>query len=172
MAENWYMHFVAALIPMLVGAVYYHPKVFGTAWMNVNKFTEDSLKEGNPAKIFGFAYLLSVLLTMPVTTFCIHQGGIVASAMSTTDPGTWSPEAITDINAFMAKYGNNFRTFGHGAVHGLLLSVIGALPLFGINSLFERKSAKYNLVHWGYWAITLTLMGGTLCSMLKYAPLS
>ena len=91
--------------------------------------------------------------------------------MSTTEPGVWSAEAISDINVFMAKYGNNFRTFSHGALHGIILAIGIGLPVFGTNALFERRGGKYIFIHLGYWIITLALMGGLLCATLKYAPL-
>ena len=38
---------MAGLIPLLVGFIWYNPKVFGTAWMNVNGFTDpEKMKEG------------------------------------------------------------------------------------------------------------------------------
>ena len=32
------------------------------------------------------------------------------------------------------------------------------LPVIVTNALFERKSFKYMLVNWGYWAVTMALM--------------
>jgi len=171
MPTNFYMLYIAAFIPMIVGFIYYHPKVFGTAWMKTNGFTEESLKGGNMLIILGLAYFFALLMCMPLTSFVIHQSGVVGSAMSTTEMGVWTPEAIADINAFLAKYGGSFRTFSHGAVHGLILSIGMALPLIGTNALFERRGAKYIAIHWGYWAITLILMGGLLCQTFEYAPM-
>ncbi len=171
MPANWYMYLVAALIPMVVGAIYYHPKVLGSYWMNLNGFTEETLKKGNPLVIFGVAYLFSCFLCLALTPVFIHQHGVASSAMSPDAPGTWTPQAIQDVNNFMSAYGSYYRSFGHGAVHGLLASVLIALPLFGINSLFERRSWKYNLLHWGYWAITLMLIGAVLCGTLEWPPL-
>ena len=172
MPTNFYMYFVAAIIPLLVGTVYYHPKVLGSAWMKSNDFTEESLEGGNMPAILGLAYFLGLLMCLPLTAFIIHQGGVVSSAMSITEPGVWSPEAIADINVYMAKYGNSFRSFGHGALHGLILSIGIVLPVIGINALFERRGGKYVAIHWGYWAITLMLMGGLLCKVLEFAPMS
>lgn len=170
MPTNFYMYFVAALIPMVVGAAYYHPKAVGGPWMKENGFTMESLEGGNMAKIFGFAYLLSVILAMGIGNFAIHQTQVVGLTIpEVLESGS---QAQKDVNAFFATYGDRHRNFGHGAVHGIIAAIMFGLPLFGINALFERKSWKYNLIHFGYWAITLALMGGLLCATLDWAPLS
>jgi hypothetical protein len=68
------------------------------------------------------------------------------------------------LKMFLDKYGNNFRTFKHGAFHGILSALFFATPVLGINALFERKSFKYIFVHAGYWMLTLALMGGVICA--------
>ena len=45
MAFNWLALFVAALIPLLIGFVYYHEAVFGKTWMRESGVTPDP----NPA---------------------------------------------------------------------------------------------------------------------------
>jgi hypothetical protein len=68
------------------------------------------------------------------------------------------------VNSLMTQYGSNFRTFKHGAFHGVLMSIFMVLPTIGINAIFERKSFKYVFVHLGYWAITMGLMAGFICA--------
>jgi len=140
--------------------------------MKSNGFTEEYLQKGNMPLIFGLAYVFSVILSFFMTSMVIHQHGVVSAAMSTAEAGVWSPEAIADVNNYMATYGNSFRSFGHGAIHGVMISIFCAVPLFGINALFERRGLKYILIHWGYWVITLALIGGVLCKYLEFAPLS
>jgi hypothetical protein len=58
---------IAAIVPLIVGSIWYNPKVFGSAWMNVNGFNEEKLKEGfNMPLVFGltlvFGYLISFVL--------------------------------------------------------------------------------------------------------------
>ena len=67
MPTNFYMYFIAALIPLLVGTVYYHPKVFGNAWMKSNGFTEESLAGGNMPAILALAYFLGLLMCTEVS---------------------------------------------------------------------------------------------------------
>ena len=62
MPTNFYMIFIAAVIPMIVGAAYYSPMIMGKSWMKVNGFMEEDLEGGNMLAIFGGAYLLSVVV--------------------------------------------------------------------------------------------------------------
>jgi len=163
------MFFVAGLIPLIVGAIYYSPKVAGNAWMKTNGFTEESLKGGNMAMIFGLSYVLSVLMAFIMSSFVIHQGGAFSMMMpEVIVPGS---ETANHFNELMQQYGANGRSFGHGALHGAMVSVFFVLPLIAINALFERRGGKYILIHFIYWLICLIIMGGLICSTLKYAPI-
>ncbi len=156
---NFPLLFATALIPLIVGFIYYHPKVFGTAWMKENNFTEDDMKGANMAKIFGFTYFFSILITMTVQFIVIHQWSVYSIFANDMN----NPEIKSYLDDFMAKYGNNFRTFKHGALHGFLSSIFYVMPLIGINAMFERKSFKYIFIHTGFWAICLLIMGGIMC---------
>jgi Protein of unknown function (DUF1761) len=65
--------------------------------------------------------------------------------------------------AFMADYGDAFRTYKHGALHGFMSGVFLALPIIAINGLFERKSWKYMAVQAGYWIVNMTIIGSIIC---------
>ena len=48
---------LAALIPLVVGFIWYHPKILGTAWMNAAGLTEEKLKGANMALIFFLVFI-------------------------------------------------------------------------------------------------------------------
>jgi len=155
---------LAALVPLIIGFIWYHPKVFGNAWMKVAQVTEESMKSSNMALIFGLTYLFSFFLSFSLQSLTIHQlslWGIVAGQPDYMNP---SSEAGQMVAAFLSKYGNEFRTFKHGALHGVISAITIALPILGINALFERKPRKYIFIHLGYWVITLGNMGGIICA--------
>lgn len=170
MPTNFYMLFVSALIPMIVGAAYYHEKVLGTAWMKTNGFTEESLKGGNMAMIFGLAYFFSLMMSAFLPSMVIHQTSIVS--LFVPEVFEAGSEIQKTVSEFVATHADRHRTLSHGMVHGVITSIFFVLPLIGINALFERRGWKYIAIHWGYWAISLMLMGGLLCWTLEYAPLS
>lgn len=166
MPANFYMFFVAALIPLVVGSIYYNPKVMGNAWMKANGFTMESMEGANMGVIFGLTYLLSLFLALTMQNIVIHQAS-VASMMMPEMLEAGNP-VQQEFNDLMVKYGDRYRTFKHGALHGFIASIMFALPIIGINAAFERRGWKYTLIHTGYWAITLVLMGGLLCATLEW----
>lgn len=169
MPVNYYWFFIAGLIPLVIGAVYYHPKVLGKAWMQTNGFSEKDLAGANMMVIFLLAYLLGCMLAFALSPLVIHQTGTFAMMM----PGVLESgsEVQQDFNAMMMKYGDAYRSFGHGALHGFIASLFIAWPIIAINSMFERRGWKYTAIHLGYWVITLTLIGGIICQTLVYPSL-
>ncbi|APY10973.1 hypothetical protein BWZ22_06835 [Seonamhaeicola sp. S2-3] len=149
---------VAAVSALVVGFIWYNPKVFGTAWMKAADMTEEKIQGANMAKIFGLALFFAFLLSTALPGIVIHQMG--ALSLVGGDPST----ALPSYDAFMADYADAFRTFKHGVLHGALSGVFIALPILGTNALFERKSAKYIFINSGYWIVTLAIMGGIICA--------
>jgi hypothetical protein len=166
MPENFYMYFIAALLPMITGAVYYHPAVFGSAWMKINDFTEDSLKGSNMIVLFLLSYLFSLMIAVILGNLAIHQTQVFSLLVpEVMESGSAAQDQFND---FITRYGDRYRTFRHGALHGGVTAVFFVLPVVGTISLFERRGWRYTLVHFFYWFITLMLMGGLLCQTLKY----
>ncbi len=159
MEFNFMAVLVSSLVTLLIGFVWYHPKVFGTIWMRESGITEDQLKNSNMAKIFGLTLFYSVLFAFMMPTLVIHQMG----AQSMIGGGQMAAAAQPSYAAFMADYGDAFRTYKHGAFHGVLACLFLILPVVAINGLFERRSAKYILIHTGYWLVVMGIMGAIIC---------
>lgn len=150
---------VAALATLLVGFVWYNPKVFGTVWMRESGMTEEKAKQGNMLKIFGFTILFSLMISFAVPSLVIHQMGALAMVGGPNEVG----KALPSYAAFLADYGNEFRTFKHGALHGFISGLFIAFPIIGINAMFDQKSWKLIFITSGYWIVTLTIMGAIIC---------
>ena len=159
MEMNWIAILVSALATLVVGFIWYNPKVFGTAWMKETGLTQEELAKGNMLKIFGLTYIFSLFIVMIEMSLTIHQSGAVSMVGGLPKIN----EALPSFKAFMADYGTAFRTFKHGALHGFMSGLFFAFPLIAINGLFERKSWKYIWIHAGYWIVTLTIMGSIIC---------
>ena len=167
MAINWLAVFVSALVPLLLGYVWYHPKVFGNAWMKEAGMTDEKKKSGNMAVIFGVSLLLSLMLAFVMTIISYHQTFVANSLMN--QPGFGDPNSDVGkyLADYMAKYGTNFRTYGHGFAHGVLISgIFIALPVIGVNALFERKSFKYVAINAGFWILCMGIMGAIVCGWM------
>lgn len=156
-----------AVIPLLTGFIWYNPKVFGTAWMNATGLTPESGKGMNMALVFTLTYVLSFFLAVGLLTIVIHQThifSILANEPGMKDPNSDISKFVAD---FFAKYGNNFRTFKHGAFHGTLAGIMIALPIVAVNAMFERKGGKYIAINAGFWILNAILMGGVLCQFFQ-----
>ena len=163
---NYLVVLGAALIPLVVGSIWYSPKLCGTAWMKAIGKTEEDFEGANMALIFGLTFVFSILLALGLSGLTIHQNGILQLFATDPDFAVQGSEINTMYTELMDKYGTRHRSFGHGAVHGVFATVLLALPFIGINALFERRGAKYIFIHLGYWLLTLVAMCGVICQWL------
>ena len=154
----------ATLVPLVIGFVWYNPKVFGAAWMRATGITEESAKGANMVLIFSLTIIFAFLISFMLQSMVVHQFGTFGILSQQPDFGTENSESSTMLKRFMELYGNSYRTFGHGAFHGTLTALFFVVPIMGINALFERKGFKYIAINGGYWVLCLALMGGILCA--------
>jgi len=156
--SNFIVLLIAAAIPMVIGMLWYSPLLFAKVWMKEANITMGEMKPAKFALILTIAFIFSLMLASVLQFVVIHQ-------MSLASIVNGLPQAEQDafLTSTMQKYGHQFRTFKHGALHGFIFSLFAVLPLIGMHCLYENKSVKYVLIHLGYWAISLTLMGGIIC---------
>jgi hypothetical protein len=160
---NWWLIPAVALIPLVVGSIWYNPKVFGNAWMRTAEISEERASSGNMAKILGLSYLFCLFGAYILSTTAVHQSAVMQLFFG--DPAMNDPASSISVflNDFMNTYGSRHRTFGHGLIHGMELALMLGLCLIGVNSMFERRPFKYVIIHVGFWMLSFGLMGGLLC---------
>jgi len=73
--------FAAALSTFLIGGLWYSPALLGKAWMRENGFTEESLKGGSMAKIFGLTFVLSFVAAINLAFFLGPEMGVGEGAL-------------------------------------------------------------------------------------------
>lgn len=156
---NFIALLLAALSTLVVGFIWYNPKVFGTIWMKESGMTEEKMKGSNMIMIFGLSIVYAFFISFILQMLVIHQFG--ALGMIGGDVATAKPS----YEVFMADYGTTFRTFKHGALHGFMTGLFLILPVIGVGALYERRSFKYVLVCGGYWVVSMMIMGGIICMM-------
>ncbi|WP_282071111.1 DUF1761 domain-containing protein [Polaribacter atrinae] len=161
METNIYIFLLAALVPLFIGFVWYGP-LFGNIWMKEMGFTKESLAGKNMILTFILCYIFSFFIAFLLQSLVIHQGGVF-STMLESGSMELQGETLAYFEDFMTKYGNNYRTFKHGVLHGVLTGVFFVLPILSIIAMFERKSVKYVAINAGYWMVTLAIMGGIIC---------
>ncbi len=158
MEMNVYALLAAALSTLVVGFVWYNPKVFGTIWMRESGMTEEKMKGANMLMIFGLSFVYAFLMSFVIQFLTIHQTGALGMV------GGDASKALPSYAAFMADYGTAYRTFKHGALHGFMSGLFLVLPVIGTNALYERRSFKYTLVTGGFWIVSFMIMGGIICA--------
>jgi len=164
MAINWYLAFATALIPLVIGTIWYSKPLFGNAWMKASGVTEEQASSGNMILILGLAYLFGLFLSASMMSWSIHQFSTQSLFATQEGFSDQTGPYYAFFQNFMSQYGDLHRSFGHGAVHGGFAGIMIALPLIAINALFERRSWKYVAIHAGYWTVTLSLICGVLCA--------
>ena len=162
MEMNLLTYALAALVPLVMGFIWYGP-LFGNTWMKQMGFTKESLEGANMAIFFILSYVFSFMVAFFMLPMVIHQMGIYSALAG--EPGFTenTGEAYTYFQDFIATYGDRFRTFKHGAFHGALTGIFIVLPILATQAMFERKTAKYIAINAGYWIVCLAIMGGIVC---------
>ena len=151
------IHIVAALIPLLIGAVWYNEKVFGKVVMDAN----GEGKRGHPAVVHGGALVLGVVLSFTYKFLGDHHYAFQTFFRPDTEHGVGvdvaSPFGI-QLKELIDGYGTRFHSWTHGLAHSLMISFFVLLPIMAINDLFEGRSFKYFITVWGYWVLTIAAM--------------
>lgn len=138
---NYIAIIVAALVPNVLGAIYFGPLV-GKQWLSSLNFTAEDLKGRNEALIYGSALLLS---------------GIVAFFIKFM---------IEMIHKEVGPNGDllfgSFHTFSHGALHGAGLCIGLTIPIIICLGLFQKAKASNILINCVFWLMCFSIMGGIL----------
>ncbi len=134
---NWLAVLVAGISAFVLGGVWYSPALFGNAWMSENRMTVEDVKKGNATKIYGIAFILSLLMAVNLAMYLADTPAECTGNCAQKTDITW------------------------GAIAGFLS---GIWPFCGIAivGLFEHKSASYIFINGGYLLVALTLMGAII----------
>lgn len=101
---NWLAVIVAGLSAFLVGGIWYSPVLFANAWMKDNKLNPDEVKAANKAKIFGFAFIFSIIMAVNLGMFLADaKTDITWGATAGFLAGIWTFSAIAIQGLFELK---------------------------------------------------------------------
>jgi len=145
---------VAALVPMVLGFLWYGPMLFQKAWMKESGVTEEKIKSTNMPVIFGISLLLAIILSFFTQFLVVHEMGIMGMTEGNLEGET--------TKAFIAEWAGKYRSFGHGFMHGLFAGIMFVFPVMATNGMFERKSWKLIFINSGYWILTIAIMGSII----------
>ncbi|HYJ38466.1 MAG TPA: DUF1761 domain-containing protein [Chitinophagaceae bacterium] len=66
---NWLAVAVAGISAFVLGGVWYSPALFGKAWMKENNMSVEDVQKGNKAKIFGWSFILSLIMAVNLAMY-------------------------------------------------------------------------------------------------------
>lgn len=69
MQINYLAVLAAAVSAFVIGGLWYSPLLFNKAWMAANGFSEADAQKGNPAKIFGWSFVLTLVMAINLAAF-------------------------------------------------------------------------------------------------------
>lgn len=75
MDVNWIAVLIAAVSAFVAGGIWYGP-LFGKRWAMLNKLSDEELKRGNAAQIYGLSFLLSVVAAAVFAMFLGRDPGV------------------------------------------------------------------------------------------------
>lgn len=161
MQVNWLVQILAALIPLILGFVWYNPKVFGKAWMKGADITEEKMKGANMALIFGLTFVFSLVLSFCYKAFADHWVAFQAFFRPVIEHGMGVDPTTpfgAELKGHIDAYGERYSSWTHGFAHGIIMSIMLVLPIIAVNALFERRGFKYIMINWGFWTVSIMLM--------------
>lgn len=71
--ENIYVNHIAvlacAILNLALGALWYSPILFYKGWLKESKLSDEQLAKSNPAKTYGLAFLLALIISYNLAFF-------------------------------------------------------------------------------------------------------
>ena len=158
---------LTALVPLVIGFLWYNPILFGKAWMVAAGMTEEKIKHTHVIRTFVLTYIFSFCIVFAMQSIVSYESQIQAFLIN--GKGVWDPKSEIGmlVTNFLGRYGNDLRTFKSGAFNGALAGLMIAVPVHAINALFEQKGFKYIAINSGYWILSFTLTGGIICAFAE-----
>jgi uncharacterized membrane protein len=116
---NWLAIIVAAVSAFMLGGLWYSPLMFVNKWMKETGITQESTKNANMLKLFGFSFILSFIASFFLAMFI----------------GAGAGGAVGALAGFMAGFGWVFTFLGI-----IYLFESRSLALFMINAGYSVVS--------------------------------
>jgi hypothetical protein len=79
---NWLAIIVAAVSAFILGGLWYSPLMFAKRWMKETGITEESTKNTNMTKLFGLAFVLSLIAAFFLAMFIGPEAGAGFGALA------------------------------------------------------------------------------------------
>lgn len=104
---------VAGVSSMVLGAIWYSPLLFGPKWQAAAGLTDGQVASGNPAMIYGGAFVLSLLAAYVFAMFLGPKPGLNLALGAGFGAGFCWVAASFGISYLFER-----RSLGHWAING------------------------------------------------------
>ena len=123
---NWIAVLLCAVSSLVLGGIWYSPALFAKAWQRGAGLSDEQLKSGNMAKIFGLTFLLSLVAAAVFALFI----GTEMSLAGTTAAG-FSAGLCWVAASYGITYSFEHRPLGlwliNGGYHTLQFTLFGLI---------------------------------------------
>ena len=157
--SNWYLIFLTAAIPVIIGYIYYHPTVMGNRLSKISGIDINDIGSTKNIKRIFSIYGLGLLISYLLLVLCVHQ--VPAHLLFLAEPQMADPnfEGHAFLQSFMEQVGDRHRSITHGMIHGLETGLFMGVAVLGATALIEGKSFKKIWIHVGYWMLNCVIIG-------------
>ncbi len=158
---NWFIIPIAALVPLVLAMIWYHPSVMGKRLAKLNGGqTIGKLSIGKVAIFYLFSFLLAYVLTL----MSVHQSAIIQLFFMDPEFAKPGSQYAGFVKDFMETYGDRHRSFGHGMIHGAEAGLFFGLALLGGTAIMQNKPLKHIWIHLVFWILCCSLTAGVTCA--------
>ena len=113
MTINYLAILIAAFSAFMLGGLWYSPLLFARPWMRLSGQSEETLKAGSPAVIFGGAFLLSLIAAFVFAMFLGPAPGVQFATQAGFAAGLgWVAASLGILYLF------DRRPLGHWLING------------------------------------------------------
>jgi hypothetical protein len=121
---NWIAVLVAAAASFALGGLWYSPALFGKAWQREAGLTDEQLKNGNMARIFGLSFVLALLAAWNFANFLGPRPSVVFGTAVGASAGLLWVASSFGINYLFER--KSFKLFAiNGGYHTVQFAIIG-----------------------------------------------
>jgi len=166
LSANFFILPIAALIPLIIGYIYYSPNVFGTRLANLTDRPIDQITGNRTPGRLILIYVFSLFWAYLLTFASVHQSAMYQLFFMAPSLADANHEYNQFITEFMSKYGERHRSFGHGMIHGAENGLVWGIGFLGITTLLQGKPLKPMWIHLGFGILCCALMAGLICEFL------
>ena len=123
---NYFAIVAAALAAFVLGGLWYSPALFGKAWQREVGLSDDELKRGNMARIFGTSLILSLIASFVFALFLGPRPPMSLGLGAGIAAGLCWVASSFGMNYLFAR--RSFKLFLiDGGFHTLQFTVIGLI---------------------------------------------